>query len=467
MTIFHRLSWKLTLVTGLLVLVTILAIAIPLYWLTRNSLEDQLTDHLQNNIINASKEINFHLMQFVNQYPTAMMMRDSLAKSLQQLTVKYSAVTIYIINTENHIIASGGSINNAIQSVLIHELEIEKARNAGIGFSPLFSDNTGNSYKSAFLLLPSEETPKMVLGFDANAQFLQYARQLQKRVMLIGIIVLAISIVAVLILSQTLTHPLRELTIYANNIGKGHTEPTQQKERKDEIGFLGKTMEEMHLQIQQREKENKQLIASVAHEIRNPLAGMQVNVELLLEETHGNKDLYIHSKAIASEIEKLSEIIENFLTYARPIEANLSLHSLQTLLIDLLPQIQQDFPEHKVEISGNATALVNPNKIKHALSNLLKNACEASDTTVPICVSIQEGKSKISVFIKNQGFPITEDIRNRIFDIFFSTKESGVGLGLSITKSIIEQHSGTIRLEHSDSSGTEFVIELPTGSNGK
>jgi signal transduction histidine kinase len=159
--------------------------------------------------------------------------------------------------------------------------------------------------------------------------------------------------------------------------------------------------------------------------------------------------------------------VENFLTYAHPIEATLSEYSIKTLLIETITQVRREFPNHHIQINGDASVPVHSNKIRHAFFNLLKNACEASIENTPIIVTITTKTDWILISIKNQGEPIAADIQAQIFDIFFSTKSAGVGLGLSITKSVIEQHGGTIRLDHSDSNGTEFVIQLPAGNDGK
>jgi len=222
-------------------------------------------------------------------------------------------------------------------------------------------------------------------------------------------------------------------------------------------------MENMRHEIDQREKDNKQLIASVAHEIRNPLAGMQVNAELLLETTRNMKEIHSYSKAVTKEIANLSNIVENFLAYARPIESTLTSQSISAIMEEIITNIQQDFPNHIIKIHGGGSATIHPGKIKHAFFNILKNAYESSAPNLEIVISIQSKNEMLSISILNQGPPIPVEVQSQIFEAFFSTKSSGVGLGLSISKSIVEQHGGRILLTRSDSSGTEFVIQLPTG----
>jgi len=463
MKIFNRLAWKLALFTGLLVLLTVLALSIPVYWLTRNTLEDQLTDHLANNITNLSETIDTDLISFIIRYPESKILKDSLETSLTNDLQKYSAATVYILDSENKILLSAGNKLNAVYSTLIHKPEIEKARTNGIWFAPLYNDESGNSYKSVYKLFKTNKYPGIIVGLDADAHFLQYTELLRQRILIIGGSVLIISVIVVMILSQSLTQPLRHLTKFARNIGHGRAEPSLLQKRRDEIGFLGKTMEEMRQEIAHREKENKELIASVAHEIRNPLAGMQVNAELLFEATENQKDLHAYSRAVTNEIDNLSNIVENFLAYAQPIDATLETQSIRTLIEETVTTLKRDFPNHSFTINGDENARVHPNKIRHAFINLLKNACESSNDQNSIDVRITRSNDDISISFQNRGEPIPSQIQSQIFEAFFSTKGSGVGLGLSIAKSIVEQHGEKISLTRSDIDGTEFVIKLPAG----
>ncbi|MFH2026945.1 MAG: HAMP domain-containing sensor histidine kinase, partial [bacterium] len=167
--------------------------------------------------------------------------------------------------------------------------------------------------------------------------------------------------------------------------------------------------------------------------------------------------------AVTNEINNLSNIVENFLAYARPIDATLESQSLRTIINETIDTLKRDFPNHQFSISGDERALIHPNKIRHSFFNLLKNACESSREQNPVNVAMTRNNDTIFIAFQNRGEPIPPQIQSQIFEAFFSTKGSGVGLGLSITKSIVGQHGGKIRLTHSDTDGTEFVIELPAG----
>ncbi|MCK4295109.1 MAG: ATP-binding protein, partial [Candidatus Marinimicrobia bacterium] len=99
--------------------------------------------------------------------------------------------------------------------------------------------------------------------------------------------------------------------------------------------------------------------------------------------------------------------------------------------------------------------------MRHAFYNLLKNSIEASYSSNNIEVKIINYETELKIHFRNKGKSIPQEIQPQIFDAFFSTKASGVGLGLTITKSIVEQHGGNIYLVRSDENGTEFVLTLP------
>jgi len=457
----RKLSLKIALVTGSLVILVILSVSIPIYWQTRQALEKQLSQHMKSNITLLRKKLDFSLVEFLNKYPESLIVKDSLKQFFNRNLLQFSANTIYLVQKSGIILLAVGKEESAVKSVMLHKREISQALDGKTVSSPLFSDRSGNHYKSVFCPVFLSDSSITILAIDANADYLEETTKLHRQIFTIGGIVLLISIVVSLILSQTLTHPLYKLTQFASEIGKGRGRTFSLESRNDEIGFLGKTMQKMQSEIDQREKENKELIASVSHEIRNPLGGMQVNAELLLEESKHTSESIKYAKAISREVKHLSEIVESFLTYARPIEHNTIFSNIRQILQESVSQILREFPIYNISIVGNGEANIHPGKMRHAFYNLIKNGIEASDSSNNIEVEIINDKTELKIHFRNQGKSIPPGIQPQIFDAFFSTKASGVGLGLTITKSIVEQHGGNIYLTSSDENGTEFVLILP------
>jgi len=366
-----------------------------------------------------------------------------------------------LIDSAGLIMVIAGNEESALKSTLVHTIEIATAANGQIISTPLFADRTGNYYKSVFAALQSENGKSGVIGLDASAGFLASMRQLRNQIFSVIAVIILICTGLVLLLARTMTQPLEDLTNYATAIGQGRSDPPVLRHRRDEIGFLGQTMQNMHSALIKREKENKQFLASVAHEIRNPLGGMKINAELLLEEA-GNSALAIkYTQAIAREIERLSQIVESFLTYARPLSTNLVKCDLNAILQEVIAELKNEFPQAEINLTGQARVKVNPGKIRPCFINLIRNGLEASSERPKVAISLSNKSGLTEVHFVNTGPAIPPEIRPQIFEAFFSSKPDGVGLGLAIAKSLIEQHGGQIYLDHSDASGTEFVVTLP------
>jgi len=456
-----KLSYKIALFIGLLIALIVVLLSVPIYWQTRQTMEEELTRNLKTNIVLLQERLDTVLIGFLNRYPESNVARDSVRHILSVNLSKASASSIYLIRADSSLLISTGKEETGLKSMMLHSGEISRAFQGEIVCSPLFSDDAGNFFKSTFSPLNLPDSSIVIVAINANATFLQDAAQLQSQMIRNGLIILLLGIFISVLASRNLTKPLGLLTKYAEEIGKGRKQSVMLKSRKDEIGFLGETMQKMQAKIDLREKENKQLLASVAHEIRNPLGGMKINAELLIEESQNMPELAEFATAISREVNRLSEIVDAFLAYARPVESNLVETDIRWLVTESIGEVQPFFPNHQFIVNGEGSLNVHPGKIQRAFANCLRNAADASSDSDPIQIEIAKIGKELTMSFLNQGKPIPKKIQPQIFDAFFSTKSSGVGLGLSIAKSIVEQHGGSIRLARSDESGTEFVITLP------
>jgi len=461
MTIFRKLSWKIAVLTGLLVLFVAGAITFPIYWQTRQALEQQLNERLQQNMHLLAAQFDRQDIAFLLKFAQSQHTRQRIDTFLTENLTRFGAQALYLLSPDHMLIAVAGNRLSALQSCLVNKQIIEQTIQGRIGTSPLFADENKVFYKSAFAPLKVDDSTTCVIGMDASAGFLIITVQLQRQIITVTVLTVFVSMLIALFFAKSLSLPVEKLTHYALAIGRGDYQTDLPIRRQDEIGFLGRTMQKMRSEILRREKENKQLLASVAHEIRNPLAGLKINTELLEESGHLTSDMQKCVLAISREVKRLSQVIDSFLAYARPIEATLELTDLRALLTDSITSVRRDFPTHNFSIQGAGQVQVNPGKLRHCFDNLLKNAAEAAPANTPIEIELNAMPTIVQITFTNYGPAIPAAVQAQLFEAFFSTKENGVGLGLAITKSIVEQHGGRIYLQRSDDSGTVFVIELP------
>ena len=207
------------------------------------------------------------------------------------------------------------------------------------------------------------------------------------------------------------------------------------------------------------------LSAGIAHEVRNPLTG----ISLLLDDLHDHaalatNDQNMIKKALA-EIERLDRLISALLNYSSPVRADFRMSDLNSVVNDTILLIQRQCSRQKVAITFEAGTVppfcFDPEKIKQALLNLIKNALEALPQGGEIQIHTATEGARVTLVVSDTGPGIRPDDLPLIFEPFFTRKGAGTGLGLSITQRIVEEHSGRIHVESSAAAGTTFTVDLP------
>ena len=215
-----------------------------------------------------------------------------------------------------------------------------------------------------------------------------------------------------------------------------------------------------------------QVSANVAHEIRNPLFGIEGFARLLereLDEDPAKKQL---AKKITYATRQLNAVVTNLLNFNREVKNNLLLHEFAPLLEEiihvLLPMAEDKqtkilFRRPKINFQVEIDAI----QIKQVITNLITNAIEACCNTKrgKVVVKLTSSKSNLQLTIQDNGIGIQPSVLRRIFEPFFTTKDGGVGLGLSLCQRIIESHGGSIFCSSEFGKGTKFTINLKLKKN--
>ncbi len=277
--------------------------------------------------------------------------------------------------------------------------------------------------------------------------------------------------------------PLTAVTARANAVARGDLTRHVVVDTNDEIGELATTFEGMVAAIQRARAELVQaerlatigkMAAHVTHEIRNPLSAIGLNVELLEEEVAsvGEKEPIALVQAIKSEVDRLSRIAEQYLSVARRPLPHLERERVDDLVRELCafirPELDRAGVTLRVETDPDLPEIeLDESQLRQALLNLIRNAREAmpggGELTVGVARIELEGVSAVEVHVDDTGAGVPEDLRASIFDPFFTTKQRGTGLGLAVTREIVEAHRGTIHCEPRPVRGTRFRIVLPVG----
>jgi hypothetical protein len=293
----------------------------------------------------------------------------------------------------------------------------------------------------------------------------------------------SIGIIICLIIAEKYTEPIKRIANASKKIAEGELVKIRETDRKDEIGVLVKSFNEMVDKLDERkELEEKlkkteqlsmigQLSSGIAHEIRNPLNFLTLSIghikERITESKIDNKeDLEALLDSLLKEIYRINELIHNFLFLGKPITLNKEWISPKTLINEVLSVVRDKVRSGitmRVQCKEKGLQMYCDREYTRiCLINLVLNAIQAIEEDKGL-VTIGCGKedSFSYIAVSDTGGGIESDELQRIFEPYYSTKKLGIGLGLAITKRFVEEHGGTITLESAVGKGTTMKLRIP------
>ncbi len=228
-----------------------------------------------------------------------------------------------------------------------------------------------------------------------------------------------------------------------------------------------KAMEE-ELRRADRLRSLGELSAGVAHEIRNPLTGIATTAQVLKELLEGEEGKLRYISVILEEIRRLDRIIRNLLDFARPSTPRPDEVSIEKLAEEVLELLSKEASLSGVELKlvselDDDTCMVDRDQIKQVMLNITKNGIEACDRGGKVTLYLRPSadRSRIRIDFEDNGCGISEEAGDRLYNPFFTTRSEGNGLGLSISRKILEAHGGKIAHDSDRDAGTCFHVEIP------
>jgi two-component system, NtrC family, sensor kinase len=306
------------------------------------------------------------------------------------------------------------------------------------------------------------------------------ARELLAIRLLVALSVLTVLVgVLMAFYARRVLRPLGAVTERARAVARGDLEPQKAVVSDDEIGELAGTFEQMVAAIA---RANEQLVAAerlatigkmaahVTHEIRNPLSSIALNLELLEEQLpSGDAEARALFRAIGKEVERLSGLSRQYLAFARSKLPTREPEDVGALVEEAVAFLRLDLEKHDIRVSlevepGLSPVLCDEGQIKQVLLNLLQNARDAMPGGGEVRVSVHTEGDAVQIAVDDQGPGVPPELRERLFEPFYTTKSHGTGLGLAITQHIASSHGGSISCGVAPGGkGARFLLRLPAG----
>ncbi|MGB5849453.1 MAG: ATP-binding protein, partial [Ignavibacteriaceae bacterium] len=295
-------------------------------------------------------------------------------------------------------------------------------------------------------------------------------------VILFGIYSFALIIIIIVstVLANQISAPIRRLTKATEAVAKGDLDVELKNNEKGEMrdlyqGFnlMTKELQKNQIELAKLERESawKEMAKQVAHEIKNPLTPIKLAVQQLIASYNDkskdfDKIFKKVTKTTLNQIDNLGQIASEFSSFAKMPSINLE-------ILDVVPVIMDTtnlFTDDKINIdfeskSSEAIVEADTSQLRRMLINMIRNSIQANATIIAISLTTKD--DNYSLIIVDNGEGISDEIKEKIFEINFTTKEKGMGLGLKLARRFLEGVNGKIHLVQSGSSGTTFEITIP------
>lgn len=326
-------------------------------------------------------------------------------------------------------------------------------------------------------------------GFGAVAQIpksVAYlaAKELTDTLLNVSLGVLAFSVLVAFAWSRGMTQPIKKLSDATRRVANGYYDIAVSTTSKDEIGLLATSFNRMASELQARETDLRsaqaalvqsekmaafgQLGAGIAHEVKNPLAGILGYAQLALRKVDKESLLAKQLKIIEKETKRCKTIIENLMRFSRQEKTEKVSIDLNAVVEDAVAIVDHQLTIHKVKIevqtAENLPAIGgNANQLQQVLMNLMINAQQAMPEGGTVSIETSRNGDMVVVCVSDTGPGMPAEVQEKIFEPFFTTKPvgKGTGLGLSVSYGIVKDHYGDIILESELGQGTTFTLSFP------
>ncbi|HKV41783.1 MAG TPA: ATP-binding protein [Blastocatellia bacterium] len=296
-------------------------------------------------------------------------------------------------------------------------------------------------------------------------------------------ILLLSSLAIVVVLGGRVTRPIKDLAAAARRVAEGDLDFQVAIDRRDEVGQLATTFNEMISDLKSKhaleEKLNQaersavigRLTQGVAHEIRNPLNVLNlsidhVNSKFAPEDEQQRQQFSGILSSIKDEIVRLNRMVTDLLNYGRPPKLDLKVVDMAALVKETMALVRAQADDQGVEITfeqntEHTEVQADAERLKSCMSNIAINALQAMPGGGHLDAKVHRSDGFVEVVLSDTGVGISEDSIAKVFEPYFSTKQAGFGLGLAVTKKIVEEHKGSIEVASRVNKGTAFTLRLP------
>jgi len=312
----------------------------------------------------------------------------------------------------------------------------------------------------------------IVVAVVATTAILAFGDELGLAPWLRVVVALVVGLALVQGLARGMTSPLREMASAASAMARGDYERRVTATSRDEVGELARAFNAMAAELEEVDRQRRDLVANVSHELRTPITALQAKLENVADGVEPADPETVET--MLAQVERLGRLVAQLLDLSR-LEAQAEPFDKRPFGVrDLLEQAAREARLHvpegvelRVEAEDDAVASGDPERVHQVVANLVENAVRHSPVPGTITLTGHADNGHVVIEVADEGPGIPADEAERVFERFYRPDPSraapsgGAGLGLSIARWIVDLHGGSIRVEEAEPHGCRMVVELP------
>jgi signal transduction histidine kinase len=299
------------------------------------------------------------------------------------------------------------------------------------------------------------------LGIREQASRLARVDQLSRIFWIIGIVSVLLTLTTGWFLAGVVSRPVEKLVSFSRELGKGNFESSAPAGIYGELRILRNALDKMRTDLAGRNSEKEQMLAQIAHELRNPLGGMELLAGLIKEDMEKNNSETHYVSKILDEIQQLKGLVNEYLKYSKPVQSHPRLVKPSEILNEIHLSLTNQLAKKNISMDYSDNQIpvwFDPGHLRQVLLNLIVNSIEAAPAKSKITITTEKSRDQAIIKISDEGKGIKKGEDNRIFEPFYSTKEDGTGLGLAICQKLCLENHAEIGYQNNSGKGCTFFI---------
>ena len=459
-------SIYLRLVTTYLTLFLVIVIIISFF--STSLFYKEFTNQIEDELHSAAVKTNSLMERYYNNEIT----KSELTAWIDAMGY-ISNIKIYILNPDATILQQV-SANNTLNVNDQIKMDIKSAMSGNEVIRMTSVSLEPNSDEVVYITMPlkyDDAISGVIMIFSPFTEVNKLLREAIYTIVTVVVIVVLIGTLAILRISINISNPIKQISEYAKEIGKGMDVPDVVIDTGDEIAMLGNSFNEMKKEILATEQMRKEIVANVSHELRTPLTSIIGFIKGILDGVISKDDEEKYLTIAYEEANRLKELTKDIVDVAKLESGNMPLNKekfvLNNLVHDVFIELEDMVKEKNLEFileekSKNIEVNADKSRIRQVLINVLNNSLKFTDKG-SISLTLEEYREKAKVTIKDTGTGIQKDKIAYLFNKFYTANDygsatSGAGLGLNIVKNIIDMHEGDVKIDSSVGKGTTVTI---------